>query len=259
MTRKRRATQPERTSLGYSKNQRRNGRSINSELLHKMHPLTDNQARVFDSYERGQNILAYGSPGTGKTHVLLYNALKEVLSERTPYDKILIVRSTVQSLEIGFVPGNVAEKIAPFESPYKHMVQSMFDLSTDEEFEMLYGLLKNEKIIDFMCVSFLRGTTFDNCLIIVDECQNLNYHHLSTIITRVGQDSKIFFAGDSRQSDLVKQSERKGFLDFVEVLNEMECFDLIKFGIEDVVRSGIVKSFLEAEHKIDTLKTLTVK
>jgi phosphate starvation-inducible protein PhoH len=117
---------------------------------------------------------------------------------------------------------------------------------------MIYGLLKSEKIIDFMCVSFLRGTTFDNCLIIVDECQNLNYHHLSTIITRVGQDSKIFFAGDYRQSDLVKQSERMGFNHFVDVLNEMQSVDLIKFGIEDVIRSNLVKEFLVAEHKIDT-------
>ena len=248
MTRKRRTTAD---ASGYNKTPKRNKRTLSLELMHKMHPLTDNQAKLFDSYERGQNILAYGSPGTGKTHVLLYNALKDVLNERTPYDKIIIVRSTVQSLEIGFVPGNVGEKIAPFESPYKHMVKSMFDLNTDEDFEMLYGLLKNENVLDFMCVSFLRGTTFDNCILIVDECQNLNYHHLSTIITRVGQDSKIFFAGDSKQSDLVKQSERKGFLDFAEVLKRMEEFDLVQFGIEDVIRSGIVRSFLIAEHEYE--------
>jgi predicted ribonuclease YlaK len=161
------------------------------------------------------------------------------------------VRSTVQSLEIGFVPGNVSDKIAPFESPYKHMVKSMFDLPTEEDFEMLYGLLKAEKVLDFMCVSFLRGTTYDNCILIVDECQNLNYHHLSTVITRVGQDSKIFFAGDSKQSDLTKMSERKGFLDFAKVLERMEEFDLIQFGIEDVIRSGIVRSFLIAEHEYE--------
>lgn len=248
MTRKRRATE----SLSYNKVQKRNRRTINLDLLNKMHPLTDNQAKLFESYEKGQNILAYGSPGTGKTHVLLYNALKDVLNERTPYEKIIIVRSTVQSLEIGFVPGTIGDKIAPFESPYKHMVKSMFDLPSEEDFELLYGLLKNEKVIDFMCVSFLRGTTFDNCIMIVDECQNLNYHHLSTVITRVGQDSKIFFAGDSKQSDLTKQSERKGFIDFARVLNEMDSFDLIQFGIEDVVRSGLVKDFLVAEHKLDT-------
>lgn len=247
MTRKRRATE----SLAYNKTQRKNRKTISLDLLQKMHPLTDAQARLFESYDKGQNILAYGSPGTGKTHVLLYNALKDVLNERTPYDKILLIRSTVQSLEIGFVPGTVGEKIAPFESPYKHMVKSMFDLPTEEDFEMLYGLLKTEKIIDFMCVSFLRGTTFDNCIMIVDECQNLNYHHLSTVITRVGQDSKIFFAGDSKQSDLTKQTERKGFIDFAKVLERMESFDLIQFGIEDVVRSGIVREFLVAEHELE--------
>jgi predicted ribonuclease YlaK len=247
MTRKRRTADVS----GYNRAPKKNKRTVSLDVLHKMHPLTDNQAKLFDSYERGQNILAYGSPGTGKTHVLLYNALKDVLNERTPYDKIIIVRSTVQSLEIGFVPGTVGDKIAPFESPYKHMVKSMFDLPTEEDFEMLYGLLKAEKVIDFMCVSFLRGTTYDNCILIVDECQNLNYHHLSTVITRVGQDSKIFFAGDSKQSDLTKMSERKGFLDFAKVLDRMEEFDLIQFGIEDVVRSGIVKSFLIAEHEYE--------
>jgi predicted ribonuclease YlaK len=247
MTRKRRTADVQ----GYNRAPKKNKRTLSLDVLHKMHPLTDNQAKLFDSYERGQNILAYGSPGTGKTHVLLYNALRDVLNERTPYDKIIIVRSTVQSLEIGFVPGTVGDKIAPFESPYKHMVKSMFDLPTEEDFEMLYGLLKAEKIIDFMCVSFLRGTTYDNCILIVDECQNLNYHHLSTVITRVGQDSKIFFAGDSKQSDLTKMSERKGFLDFAKVLDRMEEFDLIQFGIEDVVRSGIVKSFLIAEHEYE--------
>ena len=247
MTRKRRTADVQ----GYNRAPKRNKKTLSLDVLHKMHPLTDNQAKLFDSYERGQNILAYGSPGTGKTHVLLYNALKDVLSERTPYDKIIIVRSTVQSLEIGFVPGTVGDKIAPFESPYKHMVKSMFDLPTEEDFEMLYGLLKAENFLDFMCVSFLRGTTYDNCILIVDECQNLNYHHLSTVITRVGQDSKIFFAGDSKQSDLTKMSERKGFLDFAEVLKRMECFDLVQFGIEDVIRSGIVKSFLIAEHEYE--------
>lgn len=248
MTRKRRATE----SLSYTKIQKRNKRTINLELMHKMHPLTDNQAKLFESYEKGQNILAYGKPGTGKTHVLLYNALKDVLNERTPYDKIIIFRSTVQSLEIGFVPGTVSEKIAPFESPYKHMVKSMFDLPTEEDFEMLYGLLKSEKIIDFRCVSFERGTTYDNTILIVDECQNLNYKQLSTIITRTGQDSRIFFAGDYKQSDLTKQSERNGILDFIEVLKRMQSFDLIQFTIEDVIRSGIVKEFLIAEHELET-------
>ena len=246
MTRKRRATD----SLNSFKTQKRSKRTISLELLHKMHPLTENQGKLFQSYENGKNILAHGCPGTGKTHVLLYNALKDILNEKTPYDKIFIFRSTVQSLDIGFLPGNIGEKIAPFEAPYRNMVKSMFDLSTDEEFEMIYGLLKTEKILEFDCVSFLRGTTYDNCILIVDECQNLNYHQLSTIITRVGQDTKIFFAGDSRQSDLTKQSERNGFIEFTKVLNQMESFDLIQFTIDDVVRSNLVKEFLMAEQKV---------
>jgi len=246
MTRKKRAT----GNMSYNKTPRGNRRSINLELLHKMHPLTDNQAKLFESYERGKNILAHGCPGTGKTHVILYNALRDTLNERTPYDKILLLRSTVQSLDIGFLPGNIVDKISPFESPYKGMVKSMFDLPNEEDFELIYGLLKNERILEFDCVSFLRGTTYDNCILIVDECQNLNYHQLSTIITRVGQDSKIFFAGDSRQSDLTKQSERNGFIEFTKVLGQMESFDLIQFTIDDVVRSNLVKEFLMAEKKV---------
>lgn len=254
MTRKRRATE----SLGLIKSQRRTKKTLSLEMMHKMHPLTANQVRLFESYEKGKNILAYGCPGTGKTHVLLYNALKDVLNERTPYDKIILLRSTIQSLDIGFIPGDIGEKIAPFESPYKSMVKSMFDLPNEEDFELLYGILKNENFIDFKCISFLRGTTYDNCILIVDECQNLNYHQLATVITRVGQDSKIFFAGDHKQSDLSKQSERNGFIQFSQVLRKMESFDLIQFGIEDVVRSGIVKEFLIAEQQFfenDTIKT----
>jgi predicted ribonuclease YlaK len=246
MTRKKRAT----VSSISNNHQRRNKKTLNVELLHKMFPLTDKQADLFRSYEEGKNILAYGSAGTGKTHVILYNALKDVLNERSPYDKILLFRSTVQSLDIGFIPGTIGEKIAPFESPYKNMVKTMFDLPTDEDFNILYGQMKNEDLLDFMCVSFLRGETFDNCIMIVDECQNLNYHQLSTIITRVGQDTKIFFAGEFKQSDLTKQNDKKGFLDFASVLKEMPSFDLIEFGIEDVVRSGLVKEFLLAEHKV---------
>jgi predicted ribonuclease YlaK len=246
MTRKKRATE----SLTQNKSYRRSKKIVTSEILHKMYPLTDTQASLFKSYEEGKNILAYGCPGTGKTHVVLYNAIKDVLNERTPYDKIIIFRSTIQSLDLGFLPGSISDKISPFESPYKNMVKSMFDLSTDEDFEMIYGLLKAENILDFQCVSFLRGETFDNTILIVDECQNLNYHQLSTVITRVGQDSKIFFAGDSKQSDLTKQAERNGFLQFAKVLAEMESFDLFEFKIEDVVRSGLVKEFLVAEHKI---------
>jgi phosphate starvation-inducible protein PhoH len=160
------------------------------------------------------------------------------------------LRSTIQSFEIGFTPGNINEKIAPFESPYKYMVKYMFQLPTDDDFEFLYGNLKAEKLLDFMCVSFLRGTTFDNCILIIDEFQNLNYHLLSSVITRVGSDCKILFSGDSKQTDLIKTNDRQGLHDFMRVLNIMPSIDMIEFTIDDVVRSGLVKEFLIAEHTI---------
>ena len=114
----------------------------------------------------------------------------------------------------------------------------------DASYEMLYHNLKAQETISFWSTSFIRGTTFDNAIVIVDECQNLNFHELDSIITRVGQDSKIVFCGDAAQTDLVKTNERTGILDFQKILQTMPEFSLIEFNIEDIVRSGLVKSYL---------------
>ena len=95
-----------------------------------------------------------------------------------------------------------------------------------------------------LTTSFLRGLTFDNSIVIVDECQNLSFHELDTIITRIGQDSKIVFCGDFDQTDLVKTNERNGLHDFLRILNEMEEFNCMEFNIGDIVRSGFVRSYL---------------
>lgn len=248
MTRKRRTSNE--ILVGQSTKPNKKKKSITSNLLLDIEPLTANQQKFFNSYKEGKNIFSYGSSGSGKTFISLYSALKEVLDERTPYEKVIILRSTIQSFEIGFTPGNINEKIAPFESPYKYMVKYMFQLPTDDDFEFLYGNLKAEKLLDFMCVSFLRGTTFDNCILIIDEFQNLNYHLLSSVITRVGSDCKILFSGDSKQTDLIKTNDRQGLHDFMRVLNIMPSIDMIEFTIDDVVRSGLVKEFLIAEHTI---------
>lgn len=187
---------------------------------------------------------------THNTMVILYKALKEVLDPSTPYDKVIILKNMVQSYELGFLSGSLESKIAPFESPYKHIVKKMFDLPTDEEYEMLYGKLKSEKIIDFSCVSFLRGATFDNCILIVDEFQNLNGHLLSTVITRIGTDCKIFFIGDGVQTDLRNENDKKGLSDFMKIIDKMPSFKTVEFSIEDCVRSGVVKEFLLAQHEL---------
>ena len=130
------------------------------------------------------------------------------------------------------------------------MVKYMFQMPTDADFEMLYGNLRSQDTIKFWSTSFLRGTTLDNSIIIVDEFQNLNFHELDSIITRVGENSKIMFCGDASQSDLTKSNERNGIHDFMNILRKMESFDIIEFEVGDIVRSGLVKEYILAKQSI---------
>ena len=184
---------------------------------------------------------------THNTFITLYNALKDVLDERSPYERIYLVRSLVATREIGFLPGTHDDKADIYQIPYKNMVKYMFQMPSDADFEMLYGNLKSQETIKFWSTSFLRGTTLDNAIIIVDEFQNLNFHELDSIITRVGENTKICFCGDASQSDLQKTNERNGIVDFMTVLRKMPSFDIIEFGVEDIVRSGLCKEYIIAK------------
>ena len=232
---------------GLSAKQLKRKKPINQDLLIPIEPLTDNQKSFFESYADDKQIVAYGCAGTGKTFIALYNALKDVLNEITPYEQIYIVRSLVATREIGFLPGDHDDKAALYQIPYKNMVKYMFQLPTETDFEMLYGNLKQQETIKFWSTSFLRGTTLDNSIIIVDEFQNMNFHELDSIITRVGENSRIVFCGDGRQSELIKEKERNGISDFMDVLRKMPSFDIIEFDINDIVRSGLVKEYLVAK------------
>ena len=245
MGRKRNGDQP--IGVGLTAKQMRRKKPINSEYLVDIEPITENQKTLFNSYKEKKNIIAYGAAGTGKTFVTLFNALKDVLDENTPYEKIYIVRSLVATREIGFLPGDHEDKSDIYQVPYKHMVKYMFQMGSDADFEMLYGNLKAQETIKFWSTSFLRGTTLDRSIIIVDEFQNLNFHELDSIITRVGEDSKIFFCGDASQTDLQKTNEKNGIVDFMKIIRSMPSFDVIEFGIDDIVRSGIVKEYLIAK------------
>ena len=245
MGRKRNGDQP--IGVGLTAKQMRRKKPVNSEYLVNIEPITENQKILFNSYNESKNIIAYGAAGTGKTFVTLYNALRDVLDENTPYEKIYIVRSLVATREIGFLPGDHEDKSDIYQVPYKHMVKYMFQMSSDADFEMLYGNLKAQDTIKFWSTSFLRGTTLDRSIIIVDEFQNLNFHELDSIMTRVGEDSKIFFCGDASQTDLQKTNEKNGIVDFMKIIRSMPSFDVIEFGIDDIVRSGIVKEYLIAK------------
>jgi len=219
-------------------------RDVTLESMVKVKPITDNQKLVFAEYEKGQNLFLYGAAGTGKTFVSMYLALQEVLDPSTPYECVYIVRSAVPTREIGFLPGDEEDKTALFQVPYQNMVQFMFEQASDTAFSMLYDRLKVQGSIMFLTTSFLRGITLDNAIIIVDECQNLNFHELDTIMTRVGQDSKIIFSGDFFQTDLSKNGEKEGMGVFMNIINNMEEFSVAEFNIGDIVRSGLVRSYL---------------
>ena len=229
---------------GMSKKMMKRKKPINQTYFLDVNPITDNQQLFFDEWSKGKNLFAFGAAGTGKTFIALYLALKEVMNEESPYDKVYIVRSLVSTREIGFLPGTHEDKSELYQIPYKNMVRSMFHMPDQASFDMLYDNLKGQETISFWSTSFLRGTTLDDAIVIVDECQNLNFHELDSIMTRVGQDSKIVFCGDINQSDLQRTNERNGILDFQRILENMDEFSTVEFGINDIVRSGLVKSYL---------------
>ena len=250
MPRKRKAEQ-QPIGVGLTAKQMKRKKPINADMLRDIGPLTENQQKLFESYSEGKNIIAYGAAGTGKTFITLYNALCDVLDPSTPYEKIYIVRSLVSTREIGFLPGDHEDKSTLYQIPYKNMVKYMFELPSAADFEMLYGNLKAQETISFWSTSFIRGTTFDRAIIIVDEFQNLNFHELDSIMTRVGENTKIMFCGDATQTDLIKQNERNGIVDFMRVLRLMSSIDIIEFGVEDIVRSGLVKEFILAKMELN--------
>jgi len=247
MPRKKKTNGDQPIGIGLTTKQMKRKKPIGNTYLLDIEPITDNQKKLFDSYAKDKHLVAYGTAGTGKTFISLYNALAEVLDETTPYERIYLVRSLVSTREIGFLPGDHEDKADIYQIPYKNMVKYMFQMPTDADFEMLYGNLKAQETIKFWSTSFIRGTTLDNAIIIVDEFQNLNFHELDSIITRVGENSRIIFCGDASQTDLVKTNDRNGIHDFLNILRKMPSFDIIEFGIDDIVRSGLVKEYIIAK------------
>jgi phosphate starvation-inducible protein PhoH len=217
--------------------------------MKQIEPITDTQEQLFESYEDGKNIVAVGSAGTGKTYISLYLALKDVMA-KNKYKEVIIVRSSVQSREQGYLPGGVQEKMAQFETPYSDIVNDLFGRKD------AYQIMKQKEMIRFMSTSFIRGLTFDNAIILVDEAQNMNVGELRTIMTRVGEGSKIIFCGDTRQDDLVSSKNKQdvsGLRYFKRVIDRMgpECFDIVEFTSNDIVRSGLVKAFIIAEEELE--------
>lgn len=210
----------------------------NNLVLKSVSPKTKNQEIVFRDFSNGKNLLIHGLPGTGKSFVSLYLALLEIEDFKT-YHNITIIRSVVPSRDMGFLPGSIKEKSKIYELPYQAICNELYGRGD------AYEILKSKNVIDFQTSSFLRGLTLDHSIVIVDECQNMTFQELSTIITRVGQNSRILFCGDYRQTDLKYNDEKQGIFEFMSILKKMnKYFTSIEFTEEDIVRSGLVKDFI---------------
>ena len=206
------------------------------ELRH-IQPLTINQQNVFDAYYAGKNLMLHGYAGTGKTFLSTYLALKEVL-ENDIYKKVVIIRSVVPSRDMGFLPGTEKQKAEVYEQPYQEICDDLFGRGDG------YKILKLKHLVEFTTTSFLRGMTFNDSIIIVDECENMTFSEIDTVMTRIGNNSKIIFSGDYRQTDLHKPHDKTGIKELMAVTRRMPSFDHIEFGIEDIVRSGVVKEYI---------------
>jgi len=223
-----------------SKKQQRRERRKGSNTglkIKSIEPKTKNQIRTFNEYRKGNHLLLQGVAGTGKTFISTYLALNEILSTQQK-QKLVIVRSVVPTRDMGFLPGNQKEKQKAYELPYYSIFTELFGRGDSYEY------LKGRGLVDFISTSFIRGITLNNAIVLVDECQNLTFHELDSIITRIGENCRIVFCGDFRQSDLERDSERRGILDFMKVIRCIPEFKSIQFEEDDIVRSQLVKSYI---------------
>ena len=215
-----------------------NSLKVKSQDLYAFDPITKNQEKTYDLWDEGENLVLMGSAGTGKTFIALYLALDEMLQNDKPYDKVIIVRSVVAVREVGYLPGKLEEKTAAFEAPYKAICEELFAT------QAAYNKMTSSHQIQFETTSFIRGKTFDRAIIIVDEMQNLNFHELDSIMTRVGENCRIIFAGDYLQSDFQREGERDGLMKFLNIIERLNNFSVVQFGWDDIVRSGIVRDYI---------------
>jgi predicted ribonuclease YlaK len=207
--------------------------------LRTIKPLTTNQEYTFQSYANGDNLVLHGYAGTGKTFISLYLALDQILNENGPYNKVFIIRSVVASRDIGYLPGGPKEKASVYEEPYMEICDDLFGRGDG------YNILKMKNIVDFTTTSFLRGRTFKDAIVIIDEAANMTFHELDTIMTRMGDNTRVIFSGDFRQTDLNKGKEKSGLVDFMTILQRMNThFTYVEFGKEDIVRSGLVRDYI---------------
>jgi phosphate starvation-inducible protein PhoH len=207
--------------------------------LKNVNPLTVNQERTFDVWDDGKNLLLIGTAGTGKSFLSAYLGMKSILHDKEQ-TKLAIVRSVVPTRDMGFLPGSNKEKSKVYEAPYYAIFSELFGRGD------AYDYLKNKGVVEFMTTSFVRGITINDAVIFVDEIQNMTWQETTSVITRIGKNCRVILTGDTRQNDLIakRYEEASGAAKLIDVCSRMKEFDIVEFNKNDVVRSGLVKSFI---------------
>jgi len=222
-----------------------NSMTVRLDDLFEYDPITENQKKAVEAWEDGDNLVLAGSAGTGKTFLAMYMALEEMLDPDSFFRRIVIIRSVVPTREIGFLPGDEKAKKESYTVPYKTICEELFN---DKG---AWGKLCTARQVDFESTSFIRGSTFNDSIIIVDEMQNLTFHELDSVITRVGQNSKIIFCGDYKQSDFKWDDEKEGIFRFLNIIEQMKDFSIINFSWDDIVRSGMVRDYIMTKEMLE--------
>ena len=219
--------------------QRNESMHIRIDDLITIDPITERQRDAFDAWRDGDNMALVGTAGTGKTFLALYLALEEVMEKSSPYETVKIIRSVVPTRDVGYLPGTIEEKLNAYTGPYRAIASELFDGDPGA-----YDKLVHNKYISFESTSYIRGVTFDNSIVIVDEMQNLNFHELDSVMTRIGHCSKIIFCGDYYQSDFRSENDKRGINTFLQIVEQLKHFSVISFNWEDIVRSGLVRDYI---------------
>lgn len=212
--------------------------------LKEISPLTENQKTTFNSYKQGKHLMLHGTAGTGKSFMSLYLSLNEVLNDDSIYKKIYIVRSVVPTRDMGFLPGNNKEKAKVYEMPYYAICSELFERGD------AYDYLKQKNIVEFITTSFIRGTTLNDCIVLVDEMQNMDWGELDSVITRVGRNCKVIFSGDFTQTDFDTEKEKTGLKQFMKIIRNIKSFKLIEFNKNDILRSDLVRDYIIEKDKL---------
>lgn len=242
--------------------------------LNKLVPLTYNQQKFKDIYNSGVEVIfQLGAAGAGKTSLALSEAFAEVLDPSTHYDKVIIIRSAVAVREIGYLPGSLDEKAQSYEAPYIDAVKSIFN------YKEPYENLKAVGLLEFALTSYLRGVNFtEGSIIIVDECQNLDFEEINTAYTRLCKGSKIIFCGDGKQTDIQRlKKQDSGLAKFIDIFDNMHKYEdefndysnminepydqyeykkdipnyaIINYEDKDCLRNDKVRNYLITKHKM---------